>query len=108
MRLVSPYTVLVFVVIWTVVFLLAARNFLFSAHQVRLFRHRRMSRCNGCRCLPLPQSWFEEEEHKFVQELEVKLENLDARDMRQLNELYAEMKRVEGELIQPSGVASPW
>ena len=32
-----------------------------------------------------------------MQELEVKLENLDARDMRQLNELYAEMKRVEGE-----------
>ena len=54
MRLVSPYTVLVFVVVWTVVFLLAARNFLFNAHQVRLFRHRRTSRCNGCHCLPLP------------------------------------------------------
>lgn len=31
-----------------------------------------------------------------MQELEVKLDNLDARDMRQLNEVYAEVKRVEG------------
>ena len=45
----------------------------------------------------ITQSWFEGEEHKFVQELETKLENLDARDLRQLNELYAEMKRVDGE-----------
>lgn len=45
----------------------------------------------------IAQSWFEGEEHKFVQELETKLENLDARDLRQLNELYAEMKRVDGE-----------
>lgn len=43
---------------------------------------------------PLSQSWFEGEEHRFVQELEVKLDNLDARDMRQLNEVYAEIKRV--------------
>ena len=34
MRLVSPYTVLCFVIVWTVVFLLASRHFLFSAHQV--------------------------------------------------------------------------
>ena len=34
MRLVTPYTVIVFVVLWTVVFLLASRRFLFSAHQV--------------------------------------------------------------------------
>ena len=47
----------------------------------------------SCLCL---QTWFEEEEHKFVQELEIKLDNLDARDMRQLNELYAEVKRVDG------------
>lgn len=32
-----------------------------------------------------------------MQELEVKLDNLDSRDMRQLNEVYAEVKRVEGE-----------
>lgn len=31
-----------------------------------------------------------------MQELEIKLDNLDARDMRQLNEVYAEVKRVEG------------
>lgn len=29
-----------------------------------------------------------------MQELEIKLDNLDARDMRQLNEVYAEVKRV--------------
>lgn len=34
MRLVSPFTVLVFVIVWTITFLLASRHFLFSAHQV--------------------------------------------------------------------------
>jgi alpha-1,3-mannosyl-glycoprotein beta-1,2-N-acetylglucosaminyltransferase len=33
-----------------------------------------------------------------VQELEIKLDNLDSRDMRQLNEVYAEVKRVDGVL----------
>ena len=42
------------------------------------------------------QSWFEEEEQNLIQELAIKLENLDARDTRQLNEVYAEVKRVEG------------
>ena len=42
------------------------------------------------------QSWFEREEQKMVQELSMKLDNLDARDTRQLNEVYAEVKRVEG------------
>lgn len=37
MRLVSPYSVLVFIVVWTIVFLLASRQFLFSAHQVSLW-----------------------------------------------------------------------
>ena len=32
-----------------------------------------------------------------MQELEIKLDNLDSRDMRQLNEVYAEVKRVDGE-----------
>lgn len=81
MRLVSPFTVLVFVIVWTITFLLASRHFLFSAHQ----------------------SWFEGEEHRFVQELEIKLDNLDARDMRQLNEVYAEVKRVNTVLQQIHG-----
>lgn len=36
MRLISPYTVLVFVIVWTIAFLMASRQFLFSAHQVCL------------------------------------------------------------------------
>lgn len=77
------------------VFLVASRHFLFSAHQVSL------ARCSfdvNTQC-PLFQSWFEEEEHRFVQELEVKLDNLDARDMRQLNEVYAEVKRVNSKQL---------
>lgn len=74
MRIVSPYTVLGFVVVWTIVILLASRQFLFNAHQ----------------------SWFQHEEQKMVQELSVKLDNLDSRDTRQLNEVYAAVKRVEG------------
>lgn len=34
MRLVSPYTLCAFVIIWTLFFLFIARYFLFSAHQV--------------------------------------------------------------------------
>jgi alpha-1,3-mannosyl-glycoprotein beta-1,2-N-acetylglucosaminyltransferase len=72
MRIVSPYTVLAFVVVWTIIILLASRQFLFNAHQ----------------------SWFQHEEQKMVQELSVKLDNLDSRDTRQLNAVYAEVKRV--------------
>lgn len=125
MRLVSPYSVLVFIIVWTIVFLLASRRFLFSAHQVSLYVSSRMyylsplpfffissppfSPLSPLRADPLPssttdQSWFEGEEHKFVQELELKLENLDARDLRQLNELYAEMKRVDGEQLRWKGL----
>lgn len=32
----------------------------------------------------------------MVQDLSIKLDNLDARDTRQLNQVYAEVKRVEG------------
>ena len=90
MRLFSPYTVLLFVVVWTLVFLLASRWFLFSAHQVR--RPTRLAPSDP----PPLQSWFEAGERELVQELSVKLENLDSRDTRQLNEVYAEVKRVEG------------
>jgi hypothetical protein len=78
MRIVSPYTVLAFVVVWTIIILLASRQFLFNAHQV---------------------SWFQHEEQKMVQELSVKLDNLDSRDTRQLNAVYAEVKRVEGKRL---------
>lgn len=40
-----------------------------------------------------------------MQELEIKLDNLDARDMRQLNEVYAEIKRVNSEELHLVGCA---
>ena len=92
MRIVSPYTVLGFVVVWTIVILLASRQFLFNAHQV-------VYGSVLARVTPRPlllQSWFQHEEQKMVQELSVKLDNLDSRDTRQLNEVYAAVKRVEG------------
>ena len=42
------------------------------------------------------QSWFQEEEKKLMGEVEFKIDNLDARNLRQLNQLYAEVKKVEG------------
>lgn len=76
MRLVSPYTLCAFVIIWTLFFLFIARYFLFSAHQ----------------------SWFAAEEEKFIGELSFKIDNLDARNLRQLNTIYGEIKSVRDSL----------
>ncbi len=51
----------------------------------------------------LVQSWFELEERKFVGEVGLKIDNLDMRNLRQLNQLYAEVKRVEGEVREGGG-----
>ena len=51
------------------------------------------------------QSWFQEEEKKLMGEVEFKIDNLDARNLRQLNQLYAEVKKVEG--VWVCAVSSP-
>ena len=42
------------------------------------------------------QSWFKDEEQKLLASVEFKIDNLDARNMRQLNQLYAEIKTLQG------------
>lgn len=42
------------------------------------------------------QSWFEDEEKRVLGSIEFKIDNLDARNMRQLNQLYAEIKTLQG------------
>ena len=50
-------------------------------------------------CMPyMFQAWFQEEEQRLLSDVEFKIDNLDARNLRQLNQLYAEIQKVEGEL----------
>lgn len=42
------------------------------------------------------QSWFEKEERRFLGEVGLKIDNLDTRNLRQLNQIYAEVKKLEG------------
>ncbi len=44
------------------------------------------------------QTWFQAEEKRFLGEVGVKIDQLDTRNMRQLNQLYAEIRKVEGEV----------
>ena len=53
------------------------------------------------------QSWFQDEEKKLMGEVEFKIDNLDARNLRQLNQLYAEVKKVEGVCVWVCAVSSP-
>ena len=37
-----------------------------------------------------------EEKQELLGSIEIKMDNLDARNMRQLNQMYAEIKKIEG------------
>ena len=48
------------------------------------------------------QTWFHEEEQKLLSDVEAKIDNLDARNLRQLNQLYGEIKKLEGMCVHLS------
>lgn len=86
MRLYSPLTLFIFVIGWSIIFLLIARVFLYNAHQ----------------------SWFEDKVQILLSSCESKIDNLDARNMRQLNQLYAEIKVLQDMLLRiPNGSRQP-
>ena len=41
------------------------------------------------------------EEENLLASVELKIDNLDARNMRQLNQLYAEIKKLQGTYYMP-------
>lgn len=45
------------------------------------------------------QAWFQDEEQRLLSDVEFKIDNLDARNLRQLNQLYAEIQVVESKFV---------
>ena len=45
--------------------------------------------------LPPSQTWSQDEENKLLFEVQFKIDNLDARNLRQLNQLYTEITKIE-------------
>ena len=46
--------------------------------------------------LSFDYSWLKEKEKRLLSSVEFKIDNFDARNMRQLNQLYEEIKKIEG------------